>query len=109
MVEAMAAVFERVDLIFCAVSPFEPFRAEGPMPNQVGEVKASPWNGGALTIPANLAGYPAISIPAGLTAGGLPAAVQVYARRGEEALLLDIAAVMERARPWPLTAPGAPC
>jgi Asp-tRNA(Asn)/Glu-tRNA(Gln) amidotransferase A subunit family amidase len=108
MVEAMADVFERTDVVLCAVSPFEPFNAEGPMPTTVGEVKASPWNGGALTIPANIAGYPAISIPAGLSASGLPIGLQAYARRGEEALLLDLAAIMERERPWPLTAPGAP-
>jgi aspartyl-tRNA(Asn)/glutamyl-tRNA(Gln) amidotransferase subunit A len=109
MVEAMADVFDRVDLIIAAVSPFEPFPAEGPMPNRVGEMKVSPWNGGALTIPANLSGYPAISIPAGLTASGLPVGVQVIARRNEEAVLLDLAVAMERERPWPLTAPGAPC
>ncbi|HEU5320446.1 MAG TPA: amidase [Methylomirabilota bacterium] len=108
MNEAMADLFERVDLLFCAVSPTEPFKAEGPMPTVVGEVKVAPWNGGALTIPASISGYPAISIPAGHSRSGLPVGLQVYARRHEEALLLDLAAVMERARPWPLTVPMAP-
>ena len=78
------------------------------MPNQVGEVKVSPYNAGALTIPANVSGYPAISIPAGLSAAGLPIGLQAYARRHEDALLLDLALRMERAQPWPLVAPGAP-
>ncbi|MEE8384528.1 MAG: hypothetical protein V3S01_01240 [Dehalococcoidia bacterium] len=39
------------------------------MPYQVGGVGVSPYNAGALTIPANLSGYPAISIPAGLAIG----------------------------------------
>jgi Asp-tRNA(Asn)/Glu-tRNA(Gln) amidotransferase A subunit family amidase len=86
----------------------EPFAAEGPMPYHVGEVAVSPYNAGALTIPANLSGYPAISIPAGLSSTGLPIGLQAYARRHEDALLLDLAQVMERARPWPLVAPGAP-
>jgi len=86
----------------------EPFNAEGPMPNMVGEVRVSPYNAGALTIPANLSGYPAISIPAGLSASGLPIGLQAYARRHEDALLLDLALIMEQARPWPKVAPNAP-
>lgn len=108
MNEALADLFEQVDVVLCAVSPVEPFAAEGPMPNHVGETKVSPYNNGALTIPANISGYPAISIPAGLSPGGLPIGLQAYARRHEDALLLDLALVMERTRPWPLVAPGAP-
>jgi aspartyl-tRNA(Asn)/glutamyl-tRNA(Gln) amidotransferase subunit A len=108
MNEALADLFEEVDLLLCAVSPVEPFAADGPMPNHVGEVKVSPYNNGALTIPANISGYPAISIPAGLSSSGLPVGLQAYARRHEDALLLDLALAMERARPWPLVAPGAP-
>ncbi len=108
MNEAMADLFEKVDIVLCATSPMEPFAAEGPMPNQVGEAGVSPFNAGALTIPANLSGYPAISIPAGLSSNGLPVGLQAYARRHEDALLLDLALAMERARPWPLVAPGAP-
>jgi len=108
MNEAMADLFERVDVVLCATSPVEPFKAEGPMPNHVGETKVSPFNNAALTIPANISGYPAISIPAGLSPSGLPIGLQAYARRHEDALLLDVALAMERARPWPLVAPGAP-
>ena len=108
MNETMADVFEQVDFVLCAVSPMEPFAAEGPMPNHVGEVSVNPYNAGALTIPGSLSGYPAISIPAGLSASGLPVGLQVYARRHEDARLLDLALVMEQARPWPLVAPGAP-
>ncbi|HEY8767930.1 MAG TPA: amidase [Dehalococcoidia bacterium] len=108
MNEAMADLFERVDIVLCATSPMEPFAAEGPMPYSVGEVSVSPYNAGALTIPANLSGHPAISIPAGLNRNGLPVGLQAYARRHEDAVLLDLALAMERARPWPVVAPGAP-
>jgi aspartyl-tRNA(Asn)/glutamyl-tRNA(Gln) amidotransferase subunit A len=108
MNEVMADLFERVDIVLCAVSPVEPFAAEGPMPNHVGEVKVSPYNAGALTIPGSISGYPAISIPSGLSASGLPVGLQAYARRHEDALLLDLALAMERACPWPLVAPNAP-
>jgi len=108
MVDAMATLFEQTDILLCPVSPQEPFAAEGPMPREVAGEKVSPYNGGSLTIPANISGYPAISIPAGLSPHGLPIGLQAYARRHEDALLLDLALAMERARPWPLVAPAAP-
>jgi aspartyl-tRNA(Asn)/glutamyl-tRNA(Gln) amidotransferase subunit A len=106
MNEAMAALFEQTDIVLCPVNPFEPFPAAGPMPRYIDDVKVNPYNGGALTIPANIAGYPAISIPAGLSPAGLPIGLQAIARRHEDALLLDLALAMERARPWPLVAPA---
>jgi len=53
----------------------------------------------------NLAGLPAVSLPAG-TAGELPFGLQVSAPRWADRALLDLAALWERAHPWPRTAPG---
>lgn len=106
--EAMADLFEQCDVLLCATNPHEPFQAEGPMPSRIGDVRVGRGHNGSLTIPANVTGYPAISIPAGISGNGLPVGLQAYARRHEDALLLDLALAWERARPWPLTAPGAP-
>jgi aspartyl-tRNA(Asn)/glutamyl-tRNA(Gln) amidotransferase subunit A len=106
--EAMADLFEQTDIILCATDPVEPFAAEGPMPSRVDGERVGRNNNGALTIPANITGYPAITMPAGLTPSGLPVGLQAYARRHEDQTLLDVALAMERARPWPLVAPGAP-
>jgi amidase len=54
----------------------------------------------------NLAGWPAMAVPAGLHPSGLPLSVQLVARPGGEALLLAIAAQLEQLRPWPRTAPA---
>ncbi len=106
--ETMADVFEQCDVLLCATNPHEAFVAEGPMPSRVEGERVGRNNNGALTIPGNVSGYPAISIPAGLTKNGLPVGLQAYTHRYEDKRLLDLALVLERVRPWPLVAPGAP-
>ena len=103
--EAMATLFEATDLVITSSNPDVAFAASGPLPHVFGGVADTPANNGKLTIPSNLYGNPAISIPAG-TVAGLPVGMQVLARHHADALLLDAAWVAERERPWPLVAPG---
>ena len=60
------------------------------------------------TMPFNLTGNPAISLPCGFDAAGMPLAVQLVGRPGEDALLLRAAAAFERARPWAQIQPELP-
>jgi amidase len=55
----------------------------------------TPW-----TPAFNLTGQPAISLPAGFDADGLPTAIQLVAAPGAEALLYSLAGELERADPW---------
>jgi amidase len=48
----------------------------------------------------NLAGWPAMAVPAGLDPRGLPLAVQLVAPPGNEARLLSLAGQLEQLRPW---------
>jgi amidase len=48
----------------------------------------------------NATGQPAASVPAGMSASGLPLAVQLVGRPHDEATLLSLAAQLEKARPW---------
>jgi Asp-tRNA(Asn)/Glu-tRNA(Gln) amidotransferase A subunit family amidase len=105
--EAMAAVFDEVDFVIAATNPDVAFPAEVGLNTRVGDRPVGPENNGALTIPANVVGNPAVSIPVG-DVTGLPVGMQVIGRHHEDALLLDLAAVVERERPWPLLAPGTP-
>ena len=95
-----------VDLVITATNPDVAFAADGPIPDTFGGVKAGMANNGLLSPPANLHGNPAISIPAG-TVDGLPVGLQVIGRHFTEPLLLEVAHLIERARPWPLIAPAA--
>jgi Asp-tRNA(Asn)/Glu-tRNA(Gln) amidotransferase A subunit family amidase len=111
----MAEIFEHVDFIVCATNPDVAFGAQGPMPTVVDGVdliaehgfEAAVGNTGALTIPANTTGHPAVAIPIGLV-DGLPVSMQIIGRRHAEQLLLDLARIVELERPWPLVAPSAP-
>jgi aspartyl-tRNA(Asn)/glutamyl-tRNA(Gln) amidotransferase subunit A len=50
-----------------------------------------------FTVPANLAGLPAISVPAGLSPDGLPLGLQITGRAFDEETVLRAAAVLETA------------
>ena len=52
------------------------------------------------TRPGNLTGLPAISIPCGFDANGLPIGLQLVARPWAEARLLRVARAYERATSW---------
>jgi Asp-tRNA(Asn)/Glu-tRNA(Gln) amidotransferase A subunit family amidase len=54
----------------------------------------------------NVTGHPAISLPAGGSANGVPFGLQVTAPRYADGLLLDLAGAWEAAHPWPEVAPG---
>jgi aspartyl-tRNA(Asn)/glutamyl-tRNA(Gln) amidotransferase subunit A len=109
--ETMADIFDEVDFVFAATNPDVAFPAEGPMPTTIdGEdliakvgFESALGNNGALTMPANLAGNPAVSIPAGFV-DGLPVGLQVIGRHHSEQLLLELASIAEAANPWPLVA-----
>ena len=114
-IEQMGQIFEQVDFLICATNPDVAFGAQGPMPTTVDGIdlvaergfEAALGNNGALTIPANTTGHPAVAIPIGLV-DGLPVSMQIIGRRHAEQLLLDLARIVELERPWPLVAPGAP-
>jgi Asp-tRNA(Asn)/Glu-tRNA(Gln) amidotransferase A subunit family amidase len=53
-----------------------------------------------FTVWFNLTGQPAMMLPLGRSAEGLPIAVQLVARHGDEATLFRLAGQLEKARPW---------
>jgi aspartyl-tRNA(Asn)/glutamyl-tRNA(Gln) amidotransferase subunit A len=53
-----------------------------------------------MTLPFNLAGLPAITVPCGFTSDGLPIGLQIAGRPFDEATVLRVAWVYEQSAPW---------
>lgn len=106
--ETLAAAFDEVDFLISATNPDTAFPAELGVNTRVGDRKVGLENNGALTIPYNIYGNPALSIPVG-TVGDLPVGMQVATIHHADALLFELGSIVEAERPWPLTAPLAPC
>ena len=103
----LAALFDQVDFIISATNPDTAFPARLEVNTRVAGEKVDLGNNGALTIPYNIVGNPAVTIPIEQL-DGLPVGMQVATRHHAEELLLDLAATAESQCPWPLVAPGAP-
>lgn len=92
--------FKRVDLIASPVSPVPAFK--------LGERLADPLQMyliDAYTLPANLAGLPAISVPGGFTKSGLPLGLQLMAPHFAEERLLQASHAFEAATPHHIRRP----
>lgn len=104
---ATAAVWEQVDLVLTPTTPTTAIPAEGTLFGTVAGKDVGLFElSAAFTGVFNMTGQPAASIPVGLV-DGLPAALQVVARRHEDDLCFGAGALMEQVRPWPKFAPLA--
>jgi aspartyl-tRNA(Asn)/glutamyl-tRNA(Gln) amidotransferase subunit A len=93
LIAEMAAAFEQVDVLVSPTSPTTAFelgaKTQDPLAMYLSDV---------CTIPANLAGTPAISVPISLDSSGLPIGFQVMAPAlGEKVMFQTAAAVEEMA------------
>jgi aspartyl-tRNA(Asn)/glutamyl-tRNA(Gln) amidotransferase subunit A len=87
-----AAAFREVDAILCPTSPEPAFalgaKTDDPLAMYLADV---------FTVPASLAGLPAVSVPTGLSRDGLPVGMQLIGPGDAEPLLFALARVLEGA------------
>ena len=89
IIDEFNRAFDKFDALISPTTPTTAF--------EIGAKTTSPvemYMSDVLTIPANLAGLPAISVPVGLV-GGLPVGFQVMAKHFDEATVLRVAATIE--------------
>jgi aspartyl-tRNA(Asn)/glutamyl-tRNA(Gln) amidotransferase subunit A len=87
-------VFERVSLIVAPTTPGVAFRHGD---------KADPlamYLNDVFTIPADMSGLPAVSVPCGFTAAGLPIGLQLIGKTLDEPTVLRAAHAYEQATEW---------
>ena len=86
-------VFEKYDIILTPTSPTTAFKlgekTENPLQMYLSDI---------FTIPVNLAGLPAMSIPCGMSKSGLPIGLQVISKFFDEQTMLNVASGFERSR-----------
>ena len=101
----VADLFEHVDVLLTPTNPCAPFAAEGPMPTEIAGQRCHAGSAALLTMLANVANLPSITVPAGLTADGLPVGLMITTARHRDDQCLRLARIFEQAAPWPLHAP----
>ena len=93
--EDFKAAFDECDVIAAPVSPSVAFAR--------GSVEQDPvkmYLGDVYTVPVNLAGLPAMSIPAGFTGSGLPIGMQLIGNYFTESRLLNVAHQLQLVTDW---------
>ena len=80
----------------------------GPLPAYHQAWGAAQPRSAEFTMPMDLAGVPAICLPCGFSADGLPYSIQFTGRRLSEAMLCRVAYAYERATDWHNRHPRAP-
>ncbi len=96
------AAFGRVDLIVAPMTPNVAFKhgeKEDPLSMYLNDVFA---------VPADMTGLPAISVPCGFSATGLPIGLQFIGKALDEPTLLRAAHAYEQATPWRTRRPSLP-
>jgi aspartyl-tRNA(Asn)/glutamyl-tRNA(Gln) amidotransferase subunit A len=93
--ERVDRALSNVDVLASPVVPY--LTAEDA---RVAEAQPHTGGGAVFTAPFNLTGHPAISVPCGLSTGGIPIGLQLAGRRGGDANLMSLAHAYEQATPW---------
>jgi aspartyl-tRNA(Asn)/glutamyl-tRNA(Gln) amidotransferase subunit A len=95
---AMARMHQLFDLVLCPTVPAGPPLADAPTVDPVRSLWTAwaPW-----TFTFNLTRQPAITVPMGLRADGLPNSVQLAAAQFRDDLVLRAARAIELAAPFP--------
>ena len=92
---ALDSYFEEVDALLVPAMPFLPLSLDA-MDALAFDGYVDPLT---FTAPFNYSGHPSVTLPFGFSAEGLPRAVQLVGRRGEESTLLRLAAACEARAP----------
>ena len=92
MKKEFTETYKEVDYLISPTTPSDPFKFGEKSDNQL-----EMYMSDLCTIPANLVGMPAISIPTGLSSNGLPLSVQIMSPANTDNTLLEFSQKLESA------------
>jgi aspartyl-tRNA(Asn)/glutamyl-tRNA(Gln) amidotransferase subunit A len=98
--EACRPFFARYDLLLTPALAVLPFAAGEEGPHMVAGRRVGRFGWTPFTYPFNLTGQPALVVPAGWSATGLPVGLQIVGRLYDEATVLRAGAAFEAVQPW---------
>ena len=96
VMEGFDAALRQVDVIAAPTTPILPYKITEQQPGGAGQGNTI----ARFTLPQDLTGLPAISLPCGFSRGGLPIGLQLIGRAFEEGLLFKAAHAYEQSTDW---------
>jgi amidase len=104
---AMDALFEAYDFLLLPTAQCFPFDAGVRWPKEIGGRRMDTYHRWMeVVIYATLAGCPAINVPAGFSADGLPMGLQILAKPGRDWACLQLAHAYQQATRWTAIRPS---
>jgi amidase len=98
--QRMRAFLEKYEFLVCPVNQLPPYPVETEWPREIAGVKMEnylDWMKSCYFI--TITSHPAISVPAGFTAEGLPVGIQIVGRYRDDFGVLQLAHAFEQANP----------
>ena len=96
-----AGLFDRYDALLAPTAQVWPFDMNAAYPTQIAGQKMDTYHRWMVMIPASLIGLPALAVPAGFGANGLPMGLQLIGRHGADQILLLLAETYHQRTLWP--------
>lgn len=97
-----AALFDKFDALVLPSAQVWPFPADWRWPQTINATKMDTYHRWMeVVVPASLIGLPALALPAGFGANGLPMGVQLIGRSGADAAVLAMGQAYHQATNWP--------
>ena len=100
--QTAATLFDRYDALVLPTAQVWPFPVDWSYPTEIaGQAMDTYHRWMEVVVPASLLGLPALAVPAGFGAAGLPMGVQIIGRRGADADILALGAAYHKRVDWP--------